>query len=217
MNLTTKKLFTSPTYKKSTYILTMLSLMHGVTGYGFIYVFERICLKHYISTDYDKQFFSYSEANWTISLLSFLAAIGAITFLNLMKRRTLLLTGQAITVILMSLIGVAVMFDGNLLAIYLFLLYLVAFYLSVSTTIWIYITEISTDRALGYSIFVIYLSLTLITFLAELLESISFIFFFAFAVLALSDFLLVYFLVEDTKGLNDREKKLLYAQASYKP
>ena len=217
MNLTTKKLFTSPTYKKSTYILTMLSLMHGVTGYGFIYVFERICLKHYISTDYDKQFFSYSEANWTISLLSFLAAIGAITFLNLMKRRSLLLTGQAITVILMSLIGVAVMFDGNLLAIYLFLLYLVAFYLSVSTTIWIYITEISTDRALGYSIFVIYLSLTLITFLAELLESISFIFFFAFAVLALSDFLLVYFLVEDTKGLNDREKKLLYAQASYKP
>ena len=217
MNLTTKKLFTSPTYKKSTYILTMLSLMHGVTGYGFIYVFERICLKHYISTDYDKQFFSYSEANWTISLLSFLAAIGAITFLNLMKRRSLLLTGQAITVILMSLIGVAVMFEGNLLAIYLFLLYLVAFYLSVSTTIWIYITEISTDRALGYSIFVIYLSLTLITFLAELLESISFIFFFAFAVLALSDFLLVYFLVEDTKGLNDREKKLLYAQASYKP
>ena len=217
MNLTTKKLFTSPTYKKSTYILTMLSLMHGVTGYGFIYVFERICLKHYISTDYDKQFFSYSEANWTISLLSFLAAIGAITFLNLMKRRSLLLTGQAITVILMSLIGVAVMFDGNLLAIYLFLLYLVAFYLSVSTTIWIYITEISTDRALVYSIFVIYLSLTLITFLAELLESISFIFFFAFAVLALSDFLLVYFLVEDTKGLNDREKKLLYAQASYKP
>ena len=217
MNLTTKKLFTSPTYKKSIYILTMLSLMHGVTGYGFIYAFERICLKHYISTDYDKQFFSYSEANWTISLLSFLAAIGAITFLNLMKRRSLLLTGQAITVILMSLIGVAVMFDGNLLAIYLFLLYLVAFYLSVSTTIWIYITEISTDRALGYSIFVIYLSLTLITFLAELLESISFIFFFAFAVLALSDFLLVYFLVEDTKGLNEREKKLLYAQASYKP
>lgn len=165
MNLNTFRLFTSPTYKKSTYILTVLSMMHGISGYGFIYVFEKLSIVRYLNYESGNEFFTYNEAMWLVSLISFLSAVGAVTFLNLMKRKTLLMLGLLLSAILLILIAVTVVFEAYMFSVYLFMLYLVVFYLNLSTCFWVYITESSTDCALGFSAFVIYMSLLIIVVL----------------------------------------------------
>ena len=219
MNLSTVKLYTSPTYRRSTYILTIMAIMHGVSGYGLIYVYEKLLLREYISKfdqNTDQQF-SYTEVLWLISLIAFFSAIGAVTFINLTRRRNLLLIGLVLSSVVMFLVSLSVYYESYLTAVYLFMLYMVIFYLLISTTIWVYITETSTDCALGLSTFIMYIGLLIITVFSRLLAKIQPIFFIALGVLGLSDFAFVYFVVLDTKNLNDREKKLLYASINYKP
>ena len=150
-----------------------------------------------------------------IGLFNFLAHFPAVYLINKLPRRLLLWTGHLGMAVCHLLIGIFAAFsDHNGGVVSMIIVFMIIYVITNGPIIWLYVSEIVSDAALGFCLFVLWsfiLLLSLITnFLMDFLKPAGA--FWLFGVISLGGAWFTYNYAKETQGLSDKEKKTLYSE-----
>ena len=170
--VTLREAIKSPDYKRSTYVALMVILFHELTGENAIMLY---------STEIFKRMASYQDADNTISpragtiLIGFfnlLAHIPSVYLIKKLPRRTLLVWGHVIIAICHIMVSIFAASTNDLGVIVMLIFYIVTYVIANGAIIWLYVSEIVVDSALGLCLFELWLIILLLSlFTAPLMES----------------------------------------------
>ena len=112
------------------------------------------------------------------------------------------------------LVGIFSAFDNNRGVIAMIIVFMVIYVITNGPIIWLYVSEIVSDAALGFCLFILWsfiLLLSLLTnFLMDALTPKGV--FWLFGVISLGGAWFNFYYAKETNGLSDKEKKTLYAE-----
>jgi hypothetical protein len=149
-----------------------------------------------------------------IGVFNFLAHFPALYLINKLPRRILLWTGHLSMAFCHLLIGIFSATDSNGGVLTMIILFMIIYVITNGPIIWLYVSEIVSDAALGFCLFVLWsfiLLLSLMTnFLMDVLKPEGV--FWLFAAISLGGAWFTYYYAKETQGLSDKEKKTLYAE-----
>ena len=146
-----------------------------------------------------------------VVLSNFLGSIASIYFIHRVNRRTILLFGQAS--ISLALAGMAIMTVAEAPDLLLLMICMVTFMFqfTVGPLAPLFASEICCDVALGTVMVTEDIFVLLQDYLTpSLLDQTPTFVFSIFAMLSLGGYIFIYFLVPETKGLSEQEKKALF-------
>ena len=149
-----------------------------------------------------------------IGYMNGVAAIMGILMISILGRRTLLILGHVAMTLIFIFCGFAILYDYSLSAYISILLFIMFFHFSHGTVTWLYTPEVTVDAASGFALAGQFINLSIIalTFefmLAGPLDIYGTIWYHACWNFVGLIFMVVF--VKETRGLTDKEKKLLYS------
>ena len=154
------------------------------------------------------------QGGYLIGVTNAVAALLVIFYIERVGRKTILVTGQLTMAILLFICGYAIMQKWDSVSFTMILLFIVAYQFSQGSVAWLYVPEICVDAGTGLAVASQFLNLTLISLTFEYMinsslgVSGSIWYFSAFTFIG---FLFCLFIVKETRGLTDIEKKTLYS------
>lgn len=157
--------------------------------------------------------FSAKEGSYIVGTLSMIVSIIAPITVNNFGRKPLLFWGQFAMATSLSAVAVSYMYEHDILIIVFICVFISAFQLSQGPIAWMYAGEVAVDTGLGICVLALYLSLLEKAITMEFMVHSSMgptgmFFFLSFITFIGAVFIQVF--VKETKGLTDKEKKLLY-------
>eukprot|EP00347_Sterkiella_histriomuscorum_P003540 403363903 len=149
-----------------------------------------------------------------LELLPLIGAIAAVLILNKVGRRTLLISGHVIMALCHFLIGLFAYLNYSQWVVGWMVSFILAYYITNGPVIWLYVSEVVVDTALGLCIFtlwgtVLVLSLTTNFLMESALRPCGV--FWLFAVISVFGAIFCFIFIKETRGLNDKDKKMLYS------
>ena len=202
---------TSPLYRKSIFVSQILILFHELTGSNAINLYSNQMLTE-IGTD------SLTPRTGTI-LLGLFSLIGVILALIIIKkypRRTLLIPGHIM--IGVCHLGIAVFAAASVGegVVACMIGFVICYRVFNGPVIWLYVSEVVVDTALGISIATLWTCALLVSLITPFLMASPLKphgVFFLLSLISLCGALFCHFFVQETRGLTDKEKKSLYSPA----
>jgi len=197
-----------------TLVLFFLVNFHEFTGYAYIILYSKKIFK-----DIGTSSFTPREANYLVGVVNFLATVGSVFIIKRFSRRSLLIPGHVLMGAINILVGLSSHYKQDIASVTFILSFVVAYQLFNGPIIWLYIAEVSVDTALGFVTLCLWVSQFIIAFVCPYMNSAidpegCFFLFGAFSMIGA---IFCYFCVKETRGLVDKEKKLLYStEGKYK-
>lgn len=154
------------------------------------------------------------EGSYVLGAASCVSSILGIYVLKLFKRRSLLVPGHFIMGLCNILVGTFIIKGYNELTLLMMILFIFAYQTMNGILIWVYITELVVDSALGLIIltlwsFTLLFALTTNYMMESALQPQGT--FFLFGSLSCCGGFFTLFFAKETVGLNDKEKKMVYS------
>lgn len=200
-------------YKTGTIVALAVIIFHEMTGENAIILYSTEIFKKMASYQDGENSISPRTGTMLIGVFNLLAHIPAIIMIKRFSRRSLLITGHLIIGVCHVFVAIfsASSNDGGVIV--MMLLYMVTYVITNGPIIWLYVSEIVVDAALGVCLFVLWLVILLLSlFTSPLMDS-----FLkptgVFLIFGLSSFFGAYYAwkhVKETSNLSDKEKKMLY-------
>ena len=207
-----KDSLTDPNYSKSTYIALGVIVFHELTGENAILLYSTEMFKR-MASHQDGYALSPREGTILVGAFYLLAHIPAIYFIKKLNRRVLLIWGHVLIAICHLMIGIfaTTTYDSGVIA--MVTIFMMIYVVTNGPIIWLYVSEIVVDAALGVCLFILWSVILLLSlFTSPLME--SFLrpqgVFWIFGICSIGGAIFNYKYVKETNGLNDKEKKLLY-------
>lgn len=212
-NLTLRDALFNPQYRNATWINFVYIIFHELTGVNVINLYSNQMLKQ--MQDNGSSSLSPRTGTYIIGVVESVSALFAsLVMIKIFGRRTLVLWGHAAMGVTHLMIAIYNNRGNSTGIIVMMNLFMVAYQTTSGPVAWVYAAETNIDAALGFSILtlwgtVLVLSLVVPNIMndSSLGPTNTFYLFAAFAVLAV---IYVYFFFKETKGLMEKEKKLLY-------
>lgn len=149
-----------------------------------------------------------------IGVFNFLAHFPAVYLINKLPRRVLLWGGHIGMAVCHLLVGILTAAKSNGGVLTMIIMFMIIYVITNGPIIWLYVSEIVSDAALGFCLFVLWsfiLLLSLVT--SPLMKALTPQgVFWLFSVISLGGAWFTYYYAKETQGLSDKEKKTLYAQ-----
>eukprot|EP00347_Sterkiella_histriomuscorum_P017146 403350492 len=154
------------------------------------------------------------NGTYFIGVSSMIGALIAVLILNKVGRRTLLMYGHVIMALCHFLIGLFAYLNYSQWVVGWMVSFILAYYITNGPVIWLYVSEVVVDTALGLCIFtlwgtVLVLSLTTNFLMESALRPCGV--FWLFAVISVFGAIFCFIFIKETRGLNDKDKKMLYS------
>lgn len=149
-----------------------------------------------------------------IGVASIFGAMTAIMVLNKIGRRVLLVYGHILMAICHFLIGLFAYLNKSEWVVGWMVSFILAYYITNGPVIWLYVSEVVVDTALGLCIFtlwatVLVLSLTTNFLMESALKPQGV--FWLFSGISVLGSIFCFIFIKETRGLNDKDKKMLYS------
>ena len=210
-SVTLKEAFcTDERYTRASWINVIMIINHELTGINVVLMYSSTILETILGTGGG---FNARQGTYVVALVNAFSAFTGIFTVQVFGRRTLFLYGHFgifISYMLMSTFIITGMNSGVLTMMCVFLFV----YQNTSGQVgWLYAVETCTDISLGICLqalwgTVLLLSLTSETLMDSALQPQGV--FYMFGVFSLFAFVFVYFFLDETKGLSEKQKKALY-------
>jgi hypothetical protein len=211
--VTLKQCFNTLEHKRATFIGLAIIIFHELTGQNAIIM-------------YSNQIFFRMNPNGTegglspragtilVGVFNFLAHIPAIYLINKLPRRVLLWGGHLGMAACHLMVGVFSAADNNGGMMAMIVLFIITYVITNGPIIWLYVSEIVSDAALGFCLFVLWTLILLLSLLTNFLMDVLTPkgVFWLFGLISLGGAWFTYHYAKETQGLSDKEKKTLYAQ-----
>ena len=141
----------SPLYRRGTWITILLIVFHELTGINAIMLYSNEIFKQMSSAGTSS--ISPRTGTYLVGLCNFLGQLFAVFIIRRFPRRTLLIPGHLLIALCHLLVGVCAIqgLDTGVLA--MILLFLVVYEITNGPIIWLYVSEVVVDSALGVCIF----------------------------------------------------------------
>ncbi|TNV80539.1 hypothetical protein FGO68_gene11398 [Halteria grandinella] len=208
-----REAMTNPVYKRATFMALAIIIFHEMTGENAILLY---------STEIFKKMASYQDSNNALSprtgtiligVFNLLAHIPAIYLIKRLPRRTLLIWGHLIIAGCHFLVAIFAAGESDTGVIVMMIVYMVTYVVANGPIIWLYVSEIVVDSALGICLFILWAVILLLSLFTgplmdSFLRSTGVFLIFSFSSLWGAHFAWKY--VKETSELSDKEKKLLY-------
>ena len=210
-----KDAITSPHYRRATFVALMMIVFHELTGENAIMLY---------STEIFKKMSSYKDGyaleprtgTILIGVFNLLAHIPAIYLIKLLPRRILLVTGHLIMAACHILVGAFAAGSDDIGVIVMMIIFITTYVITTGPIIWLYVSEIVVDSALGVCLFTLWSMILLLSLFTNVLME-SFLrpegVFWIFGISSLFGAWFNYNYVKETSTLSDRGKKSLYMQS----
>lgn len=201
--------FLSPLYRRGTLVLFLLVSFHEFTGYAYIILYSKKIFKQLGSDSITPK-----QANYLVGVVNFIATVVSAFVVKRFGRRTLLIPGHVLMGLINIVIAVAVKYNEAIVSVLFILAFLIAYQIFNGPIIWLYISEVPVDTAMGFVTLSLWVSQFIIALIAPFLgdalnpEGC----FYLFGGISMVGAVFCYFFVKETRGLTDKEKKLLYAE-----
>lgn len=195
-----KEAMTSPMYKKATWICVTVIIFHELTGINAISL--------YSNTMFKKMGLENPRiGTYFLNGTSLISALVAVLVLNKIGRRTLLVSGHFIMAGCHAMVGLFAYWNMSYWIVAWMMSFKVAYYIANGPVIWLYVSEVVVDTALGLCIFslwgtVLVLSLTTNFLMESALHPYGV--FWLFAGISLVGGIYCFFVIKETRGLNDK-------------
>jgi hypothetical protein len=212
--VTLKDCFTVLEYRRSTLIAISIIIFHEMTGENAILLY---------STEMFKRMESYQDLDYALSprqgtiLIGFfnlLAHIPAVFLIKKLPRRTLLIYGHIIIAVCHIFVGAFAASTNDLGVVIMMSMFMVVYVITNGPIIWLYVSEIASDAALGFCLFILWTFVLLLSLSTNFLME-SFLrpqgVFWIFGAVSLGGAFFNYHFAKETRGLSDKEKKTLYS------
>lgn len=203
-----------PDYKQSTYVALMVILFHELVGDSAILLYSTEIFKRMESynTDGSSNMISPRTGTIIIGVFNLLAHIPAVYLINRLPRRTLIIGGHIMIAVCHLMIGLFALGDNDWGVILFMVLFIVTTVITNGPIIWLYVSEIVCDAALGLCLSLLWgviLLLSIMTYpLMAILTPQGVFWLFGLASLGGAWFAKAN--IRETMHLNDKEKKMLY-------
>ncbi len=201
-----------PVYKRGTWTTIILIIFHELTGINSIMMFSTIMFRQMGSISPKAGSYYISVAN----LVGYVFALPAIRYIG---RRWLLIGGHLAMALFHGLVGYCVVNQYNIEVVLFMVLFIMTYEIANGPVIWLYVSEVVVDSALGICIFTLYgtilvLSLTTNFLMSSALQPQGV--FWLFGGITFIGAFFCFFFIRETRGLHDKEKKLIYSPRSYR-
>ena len=147
-------------------------------------------------------------------MFNLLAHIPAVYLIKKLPRRTLLIYGHVIIAVCHILIGAFAASTNDLGVVISMILFMIAYVITNGPIIWLYVSEIVSDAALGFCLFVLWTFVLILSLSTNFLME-SFLqpqgVFWLFGVASMCGAYFNFRFAKETHGLQDKEKKTLYS------
>lgn len=201
-----------PVYKRGTWVTVILIIFHELTGINSIMMYSTVMFRNMGSISPKAGAYYLAAA----TLLGLTLAIPAIRYIG---RRWLLIVGHVIMAIFHVLIGVFTVQNLTTETVLFMVLFIITYQISNGPVIWLYVSEVVVDSALGLCIFTLYGTILILSLTTNFLISSALHqqgVFWLFGGITFIGAFFCYFFIRETRGLNDKDKKLLYSPKSYR-
>lgn len=163
------------------------------------------------------------EGTYVIGAANAISAILAIGVISFFGRRSILITGHFFMSIWLFVCGLSILYQWNMSAFIMVNLFIATYHLSQGSVAWLYVPEVTVDAASGFAASAQFINLTALSLAFEFMINSALkvhgtIWY--FSCFSLLGCLFCIFVVRETRGLTDIQKKALYAPkvvASSKP
>ena len=150
--------------------------------------------------------------SYFIGIMGFTGSCGGYFTLQYVSRKNLMLYGHVIMGICLILVAVFVTNNSGLGSLICMCLFVLTYQMTNGTVFWVYVAEVVTDSAMGFSVMIL-----MVTLLIQSLGANAFIaaygitnLFYILGGYQVLTILVVIVWMKETKGLSDEEKKGLY-------
>jgi len=134
-------------------------------------------------------------------------------------RRTLLIWGHILIVILHAFIGIFNNRGNNAGVLAMVLIFIFVYQNTSGPVTWVYAAETTTDAGLGIGLFTLWITVFILTLISPMLMGRNSLgasnVFFIYSILSLLGAIYSYFIIKETQGLTDKEKKNLFTPSRY--
>ena len=161
------------------------------------------------------------QGTYLVGVVNAIASLLSTQIMRCFGRRTLVIWGHIFIAIIHASIGVFGILHVDAGIIGMILAFLVVYQNSSGPVAWLYAAETTIDSALGICLFTLWGTVFILSLVCPILMDpnssvgINNVFF-IFSGLSVFGSLYCYFFIKESKGLTDKEKKLLFTPEKYK-
>lgn len=167
-----RETLTNPLYKRATLVALAVICFHEMTGENAIILYSTEIFKKMASYQDGDNAMSPRTGTMLIGVFNLLAHIPAVYLIKKLPRRTLLVWGHLIMGGCHFLVAIFAASGSDGGVICMVLLYMITYVITNGPIIWLYISEIVVDSALGVCLFVLWSMILLLSiFTAPLMDS----------------------------------------------
>ena len=138
-----------------------------MSGINIIMIYGYSILQNIEATAGGQSIISPKSGSYILGSCSFFGSVSAGFGINYFKRRTLMVRGHVLMFICLVLVGLFVELNNASLSLLFMALFIVIFQISMGPIPFLYIAEIANDQALGLSLTVMVLFMTVQSFVTE--------------------------------------------------
>jgi SP family facilitated glucose transporter-like MFS transporter 8 len=196
-------------------------IFHELTGINVIMLYSNQMLKQMHSAD--KKGLTARQGVYIIGVINMLASLMSTRIVKYFGRKTLVVWGHAGIAIVHCAIGVFNNMGENLGVLLLLLAFLIIYQNTSGPVAWLYAAETNIDSALGFCLLVLWGSVFILSIVCPILMTTPdqggigpSNMFFLLAILSVFGSLYSKFVLIETRGLTDKEKKLLFTPEQYR-
>eukprot|EP00347_Sterkiella_histriomuscorum_P020023 403339395 len=195
-------------YRMATIVMFSLVIFHEFSGYASIILYSKKIFK-----SMQPSALTPKQCNYLIGIINFLATVASVFIIKRFGRRTLLIPGHVLMGLINIIIGLAANYHQDMMIVSFIITFCATYQIFNGPIIWMYLSEVAVDQALAFTFLALWLAYLVIGI------STPFMFtnigvqgvFFMFGIISLLAAVFCYFFLKETRGLNDKEKKMLYA------
>jgi hypothetical protein len=212
--VTLKDCFTVLEYRRATLVAVCIIIFHEMTGENAIMLYSTEMFKRMASYQDLDNALSPREGTILVGFFNLLAHIPAVYLIKKFPRRTLLIYGHVAIAVCHIFVGAFAASTNDLGVVIMMSMFMVVYVITNGPIIWLYVSEIVSDAALGFCLFILWSFILLLSLTTNFLME-SFLqpqgVFWIFGAVSLGGALFNYRYTKETHGLSDKEKKTLYA------
>lgn len=165
-SVTLKDAVLNPEYRTSTLIALALIVFHELTGENAILLYSTEIFKKMASYQ-DGYFLSPRAGTILIGVFYLLAHAPAVYLIKKLPRRTLLVYGHLIMGVCHLIIGIFAASTNDTGVVLMMAVFMSTYVVTNGPIIWLYVSEIVTDSALGLCLFVLWSVILLLSLLTH--------------------------------------------------